>query len=399
MFSPSAKILRNYALVLTDFALSDGQGIKEKQVVYLQFDLPAMPLALAVYQRILERNAYPLLKINDEAFTKIFYRYAQGHQLAFFPKKYSKALADTIDHRLYLIAESDPLYLKTVPPKKIMIVNQSNKLFRRWLENKEDKGKFSWSLCLYGTEGMAKQANLSLKEYWQQIIQACFLDKEDPLARWRSVFSQIEVIKNKINQLPIDKIHIKAKQTDLWLTLGKSRRFVGGSGRNIPSFEIFTSPDWRGTEGRIFFDLPLYRYGNLIKDIFLEFNHGRVIKAHARVNQQLLNEIVKQKNADKVGEFSMTDKRYSHINRFMANTLYDENYGGQFGNTHIALGNAYHETYQGIKTQLSNHHWKELGFNQSTEHTDIIATAYWEIYFIFKNKVKKIIYKNGQFVL
>ena len=55
--------------------------------------------------------------------------------------------------------------------------------------------------------------------------------------------------------------------------------WVGCSGRNIPSFEIFTSPDWRGTEGWISFNQPLYRYGNLVRGIRLEFSDGRVVRA------------------------------------------------------------------------------------------------------------------------
>ena len=57
--------------------------------------------------------------------------------------------------------------------------------------------------------------------------------------------------------------------------------------------------------------------------------------------------MIATENADRVGEFSLTDARLSPIDRFMADTLYDENVGGPFGNTHIALGDAYKDTYDG----------------------------------------------------
>src|SRR6185436_12865911 len=134
---------------------------------------------------------------------------------------------------------------------------------------------------------------------------------------------------------------------DLWVKLGEKRAWMGGSGRNVPSFELFTSPDWRGTEGWIKFNQPLYRYGNLITGIELEFKNGRVVKAKAKKNEQILKQMIATANADKVGEFSMTDKRFSHITKFMGETLYDENVGGPHGNTHVALGNVYHDCYAG----------------------------------------------------
>ena len=185
----------------------------------------------------------------------------------------------------------------------------------------------------------------------------------------------------------------------MWLTLGAKRKWLGASGANIPSFEIFTSPDWRGTNGHIYFDLPLYRYGNVIKDIYLEFNNGKVVKARAKKNQKLLEQLIKQKNADKVGEFSLTDKRFSKITEFMANTLYDENYGGKYGNTHIALGTSYHDAYSGATKKMKIKDWEKLGFNESPEHTDIIAKQDRTVTAVLKNKTKKTIYQHGKFTI
>ena len=396
---PQKKILRSYAQVLVDFALGGGRGIKEKEVVYLQFDLPALPLAVEVYRRILEKGAYPMVKINEEKFSKVFYKLARNDQLEFFPKKYFRGLVATIDHRISLLAPRNPLLLKKIDPKKIALSNKPLLELKKWYAQKEDQGKFTWTLAFYGTPGLAREARLSLKQYWQEIIKACFLDEKDPIKKWQEVFDKLEKIKEKINRLPIKKIHILAKETDLWLDLGKKRKFVGGSGRNIPSFEIFTSPDWRGTEGKIYFDFPLYRYGNLIEGIYLEFKNGRVVKAKAQKNEKLLKEIIKQKNADRVGEFSLTDKRFSRISRFMANTLYDENFGGKYGNVHLALGSSYHDCYDGEAKKLKESDFEKLGFNHSPEHCDIIATGDRQVEVVLKNDVKKVIYQKGEFLV
>lgn len=398
-YQPDKKILKNYASVMVDFALGKGKGVKKGEVVYLVYDAAALPLAISIYERILEIGAHPIVKEAREEFEKIFFDKASDEQLKFTPKKYLKSLVDTIDHRLYLIAPENPFLLKDVDPKKIVLANSSRQILKKWLFEKEDKGKLTWSLCLYGTEGMAKEAGLTIEDFWQQITNACFLDEESPIKKWKKVFSEIEALRKKMNALPVEKFHMISKDTDIYISLGEKRIWQGGRGANIPSFEIFTSPDWRGVNGKIYFDFPLYRYGNLIKDIYLEFKDGVIVKAKAKKNEKLLHEMIRQKNADKIGEFSLTDKRFSKINRFMANTLYDENFGGDWGNSHLAIGSSYHDCYSGNKNKMKEKDWKKLGFNESVEHCDIINTQQKEVYAILKNGVKKLIYKDGKFML
>lgn len=399
MFSLSKKIIKNYAQVIVNFALGSGKGIKEKETVFLQYDQPALPLAYEIYSEILKKGAYPMIKSNEENFSKIFFRLAKKDQLEFFPKKYYRGLVDTIDHRILILSPRDPLFLKKVDPKKIALANKPLWDLKKWYFEKENQGKFTWTLAFFATPGLAKEAKLSLDDYWQQIIKACFLDRNDPIKKWREVFRKIEIIKNKLTLLKIKKIHLLAEQTDLWIGLGKKRRFIGGSGRNIPSFEIFTSPDWRETEGKIYFDFPLYRYGNLIEGIFLEFKKGKIIKAKAKKNEKLLLEIIKQKNADRIGEFSLTDKRLSRISKFMANTLFDENFGGDYGNVHLALGSSYHDCYLGDLKKMKEKDFEDLGFNHSAEHVDIIATRNRVVEAILENGVKKRIYQDGRFCI
>ena len=100
--------------------------------------------------------------------------------------------------------------------------------------------------------------------------------------------------------------------------MGEKRQFLGGSGHNIPSFEIFTSPDWRGARGTYFCDLPSYRSGNRVSGIKLEFQNGKVVKASAKEGQDFLRSILAiDLGARGIGEFSLTDRRFSRIDKFM----------------------------------------------------------------------------------
>ena len=100
---------------------------------------------------------------------------------------------------------------------------------------------------------------MTVQEYWDQIIHACYLDYPDPVTRWRDTATLIRQTVGWLNALEIDRLHVEADDTDLWISVGEQRRWSGGDSVNVPSFEIATSPDWRGTHGQIAFSEPLYR--------------------------------------------------------------------------------------------------------------------------------------------
>jgi aminopeptidase len=246
---------------------------------------------------------------------------------------------------------------------------------------------------------MAAEAGLSEEQYWEQIVHACFLDDLDPIARWREVSGRLEETRAKLDALEIERVHVEGEDVDLRIAIGERRRWLGGGGRNIPSFELFTSPDWRGTDGWIRFNQPLYHYGNLIRGIRLAFAEGRVVEVSAEENEAILKEMIATEGADRVGEFSLTDKRFSRISRFMAQTLYDENVGGPFGNTHIAVGRAYQDAYTGDPAGLAEDDWQRLGFNNSSVHTDIVSTSDRVVTATLRDGSERVIYRDGEFQL
>ncbi len=109
--------------------------------------------------------------------------------------------------------------------------------------------------------------------------------------------------------------------------------------------------------------------------------------------------MIATKGADKIGEYSLTDKRFSRITKFMAETLFDENMGGPNGNTHLALGMSYRDTFSGDVSKLNKKQAAALGFNDSSVHTDIISTTPRTVTAHLKNGQEKIIYTQGKFVI
>jgi len=209
MYQPSQKILEKYADVLVNFVLGGGEGIKKGETVRLTVYDIAKPFYVELRRAVLKAGGNVLSnylpadeeKINLE---KEFYDLADENQLKFFPDKFLRGLVDQIDHSIFIDSETNKLALKEVDPKKIMATSQVFKPFKEWKEEKENKGKFTWTIALYATEAMAKEADLSLKEYWNQIIKACFLDKANPVKEWKNVYGKIGEYKNKLNELKIE---------------------------------------------------------------------------------------------------------------------------------------------------------------------------------------------------
>jgi aminopeptidase len=397
MYKPSNEILEKYANVLVNFALNSGKGIKKGEVVFVQVPECAKPMLIALQRAILKAGGNIILQYSPDEISREYYELANDEQLKFFPSQFIKARVDVIDHLIAIDAEVNKHELEGISPGKIMERQKAWKPYFDWRDEKENAGKFTWTIGLYGTEEMAKEVGLTVEEYWDEIIKACYLDTVDPVKKWKEIFEEIERIRAKLDSLKIEKVHVKSESTDLTVKLGKGRKWLGGSGRNIPSFELFISPDWRGTEGKIQFTEPLYRYGNIIERAYLEFKNGKVVFAKAEKGENILKEMITVENADKIGEFSLTDCRLSRISKFMGETLYDENVGGKYGNTHIALGKAYQDSYPGNPSKVSEEEWSKLGYNSSVIHTDIVSTENRVVTATLEDGSEIVIYRDGKF--
>lgn len=398
-------LLKKYAQVMVHYALNNGKGINKGDTVFLVGQECAKDLFMAIAKEVYDAGGnlitnYQPNNIRDNSLVRYLLQNGSDEQLSFFAEPYWRGIVDAADHILFIISEPDIHYLEGLPASKISRMNSARAPYMKMREKKEQEGKLSWSLCLYGTASMAEEAGLSLEEYWEQIIEACYLREEDPVGKWKKVQQEIEQIKDKLDALQVDKVHIVGDDVDLHIKIGAHRKWLSGGGKNIPSFEIFTSPDWRGTNGSIRFNQPLYYSGKRIAGVSLRFEDGVVVESSATENEDALKEMIAQENADKVGEFSLTDKRHSRITKFMATTLFDENMGGAFGNTHIALGNAYKDTYTGDMSTVADEQWAEMSYNSCPKvHTDIISTTNRTVTATLNDGSEKIIYKEGQFLL
>lgn len=393
------KQLGNYADVLLWGLETSRTGPYQKNdIVLINYNLPAVKLAEIVHEKLIERGMNPIRETGmTPKMEKDFYKKSNDDQLVFQPPG-REELYHQLNGAIYLHAPESITHLGDVDPANISKAIVARKVLRDILTKREETGRFGWTLCVYPTPELAKQAKLSVEDYTAQITKACFLNEKSAVGKWKSIFEEAISIKEWLNAMDVEKYHIESDNIDLEITPGKDRKWIGISGHNIPSFELFISPDWRGTRGKYFANQPSYRSGNYVENVRLTFEEGEAIRIEAQKGEKFVKQqLATDAGANKVGEFSLTDKRFSNIDKFMANTLFDENFGGTYGNCHIAMGSAYSDAYAGDPGDLTETLKKDLGFNDSAMHWDLVNTENKKVTAYLSSGDRMTIYEDGVF--
>ena len=394
----SREQLEKYADVLVWGLKTARPGFKKYDAILIRCDLEGRELGEILHRRLVQAKYNVTFRfLMSPGLERDFYEFSDDKQRVFVAAG-DKEFYSALNGNIYIHAPASLTHLKGIDTRRQSQVAIARKPLRDIMTKNEEKGKFGWTLCTYPTEELARQAGLSVKEYAAQVAKACFLGEKNPAKIWAEIYKNSLAIKKWLKGLNINTVRTESKSMDLEIKLGDMRRFLGVSGHNIPSFEIFTSPDWRGTRGFYFANLPAFRGGNYVEDIRLEFKGGRAVKISAKKGEEYVKKIMATDNgASRIGEYSLTDRRFSRIDRFMADTLFDENHGGRHGNCHVAVGDSYCDTYAGDISKLTKEKKEALGYNNSAVHWDMINTEDKKVTATLKNGKKVAIYEKGQF--
>jgi len=303
----------------------------------------------------------------------IFFKYANEDQLKFV-SPLEKFRAENIDEAINISCEPNPKRLTNINPKKIAIVRTSRKEIMETFLRRSAQGKLKWVLLPYPINNQAQEAAMSLEEYEDFVFSSCLVDKKDPVTEWKKIDKNQEKICEFLNQ--VNKIHILGENTDLLLRV-KNRKWINCSGKlNMPDGEVFTGPLENSANGTVRFTYPGIVAGREVEDITLTFKDGKVVKATAVKGDELLQQMLKIKGADRIGEIAI-GTNYG-ITQFSKNMLFDEKMGGTI---HMALGASYPESG---------------GLNKAAIHWDIVKDMKKEAEIYADNK---LFYKNGKFLI
>ncbi len=390
--------LEKYAEVLLWGLTTARKGFKKYDRILLKADTCGLSLAEIVYKKLVKMKFNVITRIIETPkMERYFYEFSDLRQRKFVAAG-EKELFSDLNGYVGVRAPESLTHLKDIDPLRQAETAVARKFLRDILDRNEEKGKFGWTLCMYPTEILAKTAKMSVAEYAGQIAKACFLNEKDPVKKWREIYRSSVEIKRWLKSLKIDWMYFHSRSMDLKVKIGEKRKFVGISGHNIPSFEIFTSPDCRYTEGVYFANMPSFRGGNYVGGVRIEFKKGIAVKVLAEKGGEYVKKILKtDRGASMVGEISLTDRRFSRIDRFMANTLFDENFGGKYGNCHLAVGNSYSDSFDGDTKKLSSRLKNKMGFNSSSIHWDLVNTENKIVRAKLKSGKTITVYEKGMF--
>ena len=188
----------------------------------------------------------------------------------------------------------------------------------------------------------------ALEKLWEEIEYVLRLDSDDPAAAWRERMNAIVNSADRLTARRFDAIHLKGPGTNLTVGLLPSSRWLGADFTtvdgvthypNLPTEEVFTTPDPERVDGHVSSTMPLEFYGSYMDGIRIEFEGGRAVKIDADQGADALRAtLAKDDGASRLGEIALVDKegRIGPLGTVFYETLLDENAA-----SHLALGNAY----------------------------------------------------------
>lgn len=392
-------LLAKYADVLAwGLETSLGRQLERGDPVLLRFDPPAIRAMEALYTRLIDSGVHVAWRMEPTpGMQRSFYAESSMKQLMYeTPGEYE--LYSSLAGIIRILAPQSLVHLADVDRQVLERAALSRKPLRLLMDKREGMGLYGWTLGVFPTPALAAAVGVPEDEYARRLAKACLLNKADPVREWRDVLKELSETKDWLNGLCARAFHVESEHLDLEVPFDENRRWLCLTGQNIPSFELYFSPDWRGVRGAYYSDLPSLRNGVVVRGARLTFDAGQIVDAGAEFGLgELMETLAVDQGASRVGEFSLTDARISGVDHFMGMTMLDENYGGSYGNCHIALGAAYPGSYVGDFLELDEARGRELGFNSSSVHWDLVNTEKKTVTALLRDGCRKIIYEDGLF--
>jgi aminopeptidase len=359
---------------LADLLVNYSTSVKPGDWVGILGDVTVLPALREIYSAVLKAGGNPSVMLSDDWMTRQFALNATDEQIGWLDPLTSKY---TQEGDVYIRIGGVPNLraMSNVPGSRLQRIAGAR---RDWLSTRMDRaarGEFRWVGAWYPTEASAQEASLSLEDYADFVYGATFCDLDDPIAAWNRVRDEQQ---GKVDYLAgKNDIVLKGPNIDLSLKI-TDRVFINCCGdKNMPDGEIFTGPVEDSVNGWVRFSYPSIVSGRAVSGIELRFEQGKVVEAHAKENDELLQaQLNTDAGARYLGEFAIGTN--FGINRFTSNILFDEKIGGT---VHMAIGLGYPET--GSK-------------NRSAVHWDMICDMRTDSEIHVDGE---LFYKNGAFVV
>ncbi|MFP4112010.1 MAG: aminopeptidase [Candidatus Woesearchaeota archaeon] len=346
---------------LADILVNHSIKVKKGEKVAIEGQTQAKELMLAVYVKVLEAGGFPYINADFSETRYLLLKTASDEQLDHFPE-HDEFNSRYFDSFIKIGAPENTRQLSSIDSGKIakrMAITR--KISNYIVDNKK------WVITMFPTNAQAVEADMSLEEYEDFVYSSTNID-------WSEQSRYQDKIKDLFDNHDI--VEIKDNDTDLRFSIKDRTGNKCDGGFNMPDGEVFYAPVKDTVEGHIRFTYPGIRDGKEITNIYLEFEKGRVVKATADKNEELLKKLIEtDEGSHYIGEFGIGTN--FGIKRYVKNLLFDEKIGGTI---HLALGKAYKEGG---------------GKNESALHYDIVKDLRNSGEIIVDGKT---VQKNGKWV-
>jgi aminopeptidase len=240
-------------------------------------------------------------------------------------------------------------------------------------------GLCNWTIVAYPNEGWSQTVfgEPDVERLWEAVAQAVRLDQPDPVGAWRDHIGRLQDRAAALNERRFDHLRYRGPGTDLTIGLhadGDWQAALDESNgikhvANMPTEEVFTTPDARRVEGTVRSTLPLQIQGNIVRGLEVRFEGGRAVEVHAGTGEEVMRtHIATDDGGTRLGEVALVD-RQSAVGKtglVFYETLFDEN-----ASSHIALGASIVQALPWA-SDLSPEDRHERGVNHSSIHTDFM---------------------------
>jgi aminopeptidase len=268
-------------------------------------------------------------------------------------------------------------------------------------------GLCNWSIVSFPNEGWARSVfgEPDVERLWQAVETAVRLDEDDPVAAWQEHIARLAQRATSLNERRFDALRYRGPGTDLTIGLHPESNWQAALDEsrgikhvaNMPTEEVFTTPDARRVDGTVRSTLPLQIQGNIVRGLEVRFEKGRAVDVRADEGQEFMRTHVDADDgARRLGEVALVDSssRVGQTGIVFFDTLFDEN-----ASSHIALGAAIVQAVDGAH-ELSPEERHERGVNHSSIHTDfMIGSPEVDIDGVTKDGDEVPILRAGDWVL
>lgn len=361
--------LERYAEV----AVRVGANVQPGQDVFLYTNVEHAPLVRALArQSYLAGASYVHIWYRDDHIRRALIEHGPEESLTYSPewmKVYTEATAGSA--LIATTGDPEPELLADLDGDRVGRQHEVevNDIARRLAVERA----VQWTVVASPNAGWAKQVfgEPDVERLWEQVAFCMRLDEDDPVEAWREHLARLDARAAALGELRADALHYRGPGTDLTVGLLPNAAWVTVDFRtadgtpyvaNMPSEEIFTSPDPRRADGTIRSTLPLALLGQIVVGLELTLENGKIVDVDAEQGGDVVRgELATDEGASRLGELSLVtgDSRVGRSGTLFYDTLFDEN-----ATCHIAYG-------FGIPDAFDDDPGDDL--NQSAVHTDFMV--------------------------